>query len=1337
MSDYADRYREDRWVNQTTGIGSFRDKTVHGSFEPVWRLWDPEIVDLMNGSDLAAKIVELPTFEMFRRGFDLTADGFDTSAVDDFREWATETFDVETELENGHKWGRGFGGQLTIMGLDDGRDPWEPLDESRVRGVRYINPVDRRYAYAQSFYSDMDAPKYGRPELYLVSNGVATSAFGRKSSESLRGMGYAVGRIHESRCIRFDGVAADVTTQQLLAGWSWSVLQRPYDVLRQFDHAFDSAVYLLSDASQGVLKLQGLVKAMAQGKKAEIEARMEMMELTRGVARAIAIDAGGPDGKNAEAFERQATPFSGIPEMLDRLMMRVASASNMPLAKVFGRGAGGINSAGEAEASIRTWYDQCESLQTRELAPKIKRMFRFLAMDKRSPLGKKGRDVRWHVKFRPLWSPTDDERARTQLTNMQRDTGYVEAGIVTAEVAAASLGDVYPKLDVKAIEDSINQAARFDPYEGDAPEGEGGNPADNGGQLPSPVIPMPMLGTAGAEATPGPGAPTVPEKSTPESKPKAPKGGDGAALPGPQKPTVKLTTPGTGEDPIPQPASATKPKKVRAAKPSEEEEEETGKKASTKADAWNPDQPRDEHGMWSEEGAVAASRAATEHSRSIVEKHGASPGAGSSAEHHAAQKAHALAASAAQELAGKHEALGNKAAAAKYRELASSHENSATSHESQGRWAKERETSVAGASQPAEKSTRNPNRSLGAYKAAETRGERNQAAAVNIPAHMIPLWERTKDQYKGTPHQRFEKFVQHAEASPKEVMRAMSDHSEERLEALIKSYNGHPKTGAVAKTRSPKSTKLAATGTDKGYPSSWDSRASVQVDAAKSDTRSRDERDSNGRWGEDGKTASDTAAAATERADDPISHRVAAEAHREAALARRFAASRSAIAGNHARAGEHSQLAIDHDMQAGRHEAMAMGIDPVQLGALAGHSFSTNADAYDPDQARDEHGMWSEEAAMLASASAHGLSAAGKEREATAAHMHAAAGHRELSERHARLGNTAAAAAHASRAEEHERKAIDHQTSIANAATIKTLGTSGSDDHEGARASNLEAAQAQHDLASLHDKLGNTRSAQSHRDMAKRLEDQARKHGEELERAKAAAAAPSTGEAPKEGAPLNREMFRRFATMGRTDVTPRDVIAGVKHDGVASWLSDRANQPNFILGMPPGTSKEVGGFYHPSDTLIHVRADSPIPSDAKPWGDTFTVSARSAGLLPMNDRKLALMQGSFTHELGHHVHLGPTSLPNVHAQDLVRNAYNARFSGSGVSARDVLGGAKDVKNPAISRYAAASPQEYFAENFHAYLAHNDELRQHDPIGHKMVKDVFHTLGIEKDGHKAP
>ena len=914
FAQQVDEWRSDRWVNHTTGIGSkYTDKTVHGHFEPTYRLWDNEITDMMNGSDIASNIVELPTFEMFRRGWDLTADGLDTSAISDFREWATETYDIETELENGHKWGRCYGGNLLIMGLDDGAPPWEPLNVDRVRGVKFINPVDRRYAYAQSFYSDMDAPKYGRAELYLVSNGVATSAFGSKSGATLRGNGYSVGRIHESRCVRFDGVAADVVTQQLLSGWSWSVLQRPYDVLRQFDHAFDSAVYLLSDASQGVLKLQGLVRAMSQGKKAEIESRMEMMELTRGVARAIAIDAGGPDGKNAESFERQATPFGGIPEMLDRLMMRVAGASKMPLSKVFGRGAGGINSAGEAEAGIRSWYDQCESLQQRELAPKIKRVFRFLAMDKRSPLGTKGRDVRWNVKFHPLWSPTDDERAKTQLTNAQRDDIYIQNGTVTPEVAGASLADVYPHLDTKALEEHINGGERFDPYEGEGPDDAGGNPAANGGELPSPVIPMPMLGSAAASATPGPGAPTLPKTPTAGGYQKGPTKGAGRALPAPQRPTVTKTTPGPGEADLPQPAAATKPKGKK--KPHEEDNQ----------DAWNPDQPRDEHGMFTEEGAVAASRAANAHSYSIVEKHGGAHGAGTSHEHRAAMQAHELAATAARELASKHEALGNKVAAERFRDLAKEHGGLKTYHE---QFAK-----PVSVDKPAdEKPVRNPNRSIGAYKAAETRGEREQAVTVNIPAHMMPLWEQTKGQYKGTPHERFEKFTQHAEASPREVMRAMSDHAEAKLEALIKSYNGHPKTGAVTKTRAPKAPKIAATGTGNGYPASWDAANRLQEDA-----RARTERDRDGRWGEDGAKASHEAFIATERANDDVSHVAAAEAHRDASLARRFAAARQAMAGNHARAGEHSRAAMEHDAQAGRHSALAMGIDPIHLGSFAGH----------------------------------------------------------------------------------------------------------------------------------------------------------------------------------------------------------------------------------------------------------------------------------------------------------------------------------------------------------------------------------------------------------------
>ena len=549
--------REDRWVNPFTHIGGRLDKTTAGHFDPVYRLWDPEIVDLVNGSDIAAKFIEAPAFEMFRRGFELSADGLDASAIEDFREWSTDTFSVEKALENGSMWGSAFGGVLLILGLDDGQDPWEPLDEDRCRGVKFINQVDRRFAYAQSYYSAMDAPKYGQAELYLVSNGVATSAFGRKSQETLRGQGYSIGRVHESRCVRFDGNAADVVTQQLLAGWSWSILQRPYDILRQFDHVFDSAAYLLSDASQGVLKLQGLVKAMAAGKKQELEDRIQMFELTRGVARAIAIDAGGPDGKNAETFERTSTPFSGIPEMLDRMMQRLCAAGNMPVSEVFGRGAGGINAAGEAEASTRKWYDRIASLQQRDLTPKIKRLFRFLAMDRRSPLGDKGRKARWQVKHHPLWCPTDLELSQKRLADAQRTHVYIDDGVIHPEVAALApdMKEMFPALDTESIEASVKAMTQFDPYENEPePPDAGGAPGVQGGETPSPVIPMPMLGTAAAEATPGPGAPEL----TTVAHAVQPK--EGASWPTPQRSVVTETTPGPGEEGASQPAP--KPKKA-------------------------------------------------------------------------------------------------------------------------------------------------------------------------------------------------------------------------------------------------------------------------------------------------------------------------------------------------------------------------------------------------------------------------------------------------------------------------------------------------------------------------------------------------------------------------------------------------------------------------------------------------------------------------------------------------------------------------------------------------------------------------------------------------------
>lgn len=509
LAEREDQLRQDAWANMATGLGVYGvDKTRAAQYLPVWRVLDQELTSLMNGSDIAWKIVSKPVDEMFRRGFQIESEDIQPSDRDDLRDWATEYLEVEQNFQEGMRWGRGYGGSLLVLNIDDGRKPWEPLDEENIRSFNSMALVDRRYAYVQSQYASMSGPKYGRPEIYLISNAVAGYGWNQVGAEKiapipaqkLRDQGATVQLVHESRVIRFDGKPADVVTRQNLAGWSWSVLQVVYETMRQFDGAFDSATYLLHDASQGVLKLQGLIKAIGAGQRAALAARMQALDTHRSVLRTIALDAGGADGKNAETFERSQTPFGGIPDLLDKVMLRLAAAADMPATVLFGRAPAGMNATGESD--LRNWYDALGSLQTKDLGPKLKRVYRLLALAKSGPLG--GKDVKWTLKFHPLQSPTDKELAETRLANAQRDQIYIDFGVVKPEEVAVDLAEVYPNMDVEAREDVIEAGLMFKPYENEpTPEGAAAVNASGQGEPLSPRAPVALMGTTGGAESPG------------------------------------------------------------------------------------------------------------------------------------------------------------------------------------------------------------------------------------------------------------------------------------------------------------------------------------------------------------------------------------------------------------------------------------------------------------------------------------------------------------------------------------------------------------------------------------------------------------------------------------------------------------------------------------------------------------------------------------------------------------------------------------------------------------------------------------------------------------------
>jgi phage-related protein (TIGR01555 family) len=710
-------YRADRWSNEATGIGTGSDKTVQGAFRPVWRILDQELTSLHSGADIAAKIVDSVPQEAFRRGYELKCEDLNAKQIKLLREYGTDQLAVETNMLECWRWGRLYGGALLLLNVDDGGFPWEPLDETKIRSFDSISLVDRRYAFVQSQYSSLNRGKYGTPEIYLISNAVACSGWNSytdrvrpKSGGELIREGAQASLVHESRTIRFDGNLADVVTRQQLAGWNWSVLQRVYNAMRQFEHAFDSAGYLLSDASQGVFKLQGLIKAIAMGQRGAFADRMALMEFTRSVMHGIVLDAG--DEKNKpEDFVRQPTSFAGIPDLLDKMMLRLSIAAEMPATELFGRAPAGMNATGESDT--RGWYSKIASKQETDVGPKLRRIYRLIALAKRGPL--KGKDVSPGIHFHPLWSPTDQETAATLYTNAQRDALNITNGVVKPEEVAVGLKDIYPALNVKAREEVLNTMETFDPYSGDpeepnagAPVGPSGaagvNAANQGEPAGGPMVPVPLFGGGGSPA-------------------KNAKAGTAVTQGGPSNLRTRpapVTGPKMAKGTEPSGPAAPPDKAARAAEAAVAAGERLPKKGDH-ADAWDPEQARDEHGMWTAEGATSASHEAAKRSAEAS-------GSNEAGAHQSAAMMHATAASGHRELAARHERLGNAAAAAEHAAKAAEHEKASVVHQ-----AKAAELAPKGPGYAALAETAK-NASLKAY-ADKTAASHRSAEAAHASAH--------------------------------------------------------------------------------------------------------------------------------------------------------------------------------------------------------------------------------------------------------------------------------------------------------------------------------------------------------------------------------------------------------------------------------------------------------------------------------------------------------------------------------------------------------------------------------------------------------------------------
>ena len=427
--------RTDSFFNALSKLGGNYDKRAGAIFGAPLRLDDVTLDNLFHYNDLASTICTEYPNEALRQGFEFRVpDDLDLASKVTNR---LEEMCVADLLKDAAVWGRVFGDACLFLGVDDGQSVDKPLDYARVKSVKYLSVYDKRDFTIQTFYNNPLLPKFNQPELYRLER--ISPIRGTLAPEVKQATGIL---IHESRLVWFHGA---MTSRQKLsenAGWHHSVLQKPYEVIRDFEMTWAGAAHLMQEASIGVYKVKDLLAVLSSEKGAEgLQRRMEVVDEGRSVARSMVVDADG------EGYERVSTTFTGIPDMLDRFAGRLSAAAGIPVTRFMGEAPAGLNATGEGDA--RTFYDRIQAYRVNDIQPGLERIVKCFLVEALGGLSVvegetdgAGNEPDWSIEWPALYQPTEKEKAEIRKTVADTDKTYIDAGVLDpAEVTLSRFGE--------------------------------------------------------------------------------------------------------------------------------------------------------------------------------------------------------------------------------------------------------------------------------------------------------------------------------------------------------------------------------------------------------------------------------------------------------------------------------------------------------------------------------------------------------------------------------------------------------------------------------------------------------------------------------------------------------------------------------------------------------------------------------------------------------------------------------------------------------------------------------------------------------------------------------
>lgn len=397
------KQRTDAYVNALKGLGdalydSLAQTKVRAAFQGDSAYYE----NLIEVNRLARRIAALPPREMLRAGYEIQVP--DDAAYDSkplMKE--IKRLQLDANIVWAMTLARATGGAVLVPVMNDGAiDLRLPLNLQSIREIQELRVVSRKHV-------QQTAP--GSP-IYRITT--------KDNSSSIE--------MHESRLLIFHGERITDERRNAQGGWHNSIFVALEEPLARHGTTWQALGNMFVDGSQGVLKikgLHGLISAFGEGLDA-LRARFHVMAHGRSVARAVAVDA---DGEDFTFVNRQ---FAGIDGAIYALMSELSSLTGIPITKLFGRSAAGMNATGEGDA--RDWLNEVEADRTVELEPNHEKALRWIMHTKAGG----GEPASWSVAYKPGWQPSEKEQAEVRKIQADVDAIYLGQQVLLPEEVALS-----------------------------------------------------------------------------------------------------------------------------------------------------------------------------------------------------------------------------------------------------------------------------------------------------------------------------------------------------------------------------------------------------------------------------------------------------------------------------------------------------------------------------------------------------------------------------------------------------------------------------------------------------------------------------------------------------------------------------------------------------------------------------------------------------------------------------------------------------------------------------------------------------------------------------------